>query len=110
MLNLQIPKGLEIIPVINKVDLPSADVERVSRQIEEILAIPAEDAIQASGKSGIGVDEILEAIVNRLPPQDGPSTQNPEHLSLTANMTPLKELFATFGLFLETLKKTQVLS
>ena len=60
-------QGLEIIPVINKVDLPSADIERVSRQIEEILAIPAEDAIQASGKSGIGVDEILEAIVNRLP-------------------------------------------
>ena len=62
-------QGLEIIPVINKVDLPSADIERVSRQIEEILAIPAEDAIQASGKSGIGVDEILEAIVNRFCPR-----------------------------------------
>tara|TARA_B100000035_G_scaffold44117_2_gene33084 strand:+ start:1875 stop:3677 length:1803 start_codon:yes stop_codon:yes gene_type:complete len=61
-------QGLEIIPVINKVDLPSADVERVSRQIEDTLAIPAEDAILASGKSGIGVDEILEAVVKRLPP------------------------------------------
>ena len=61
-------QGLEIIPVINKVDLPSADVDRVSKQIEDILAIPAEDAIQASGKSGIGVDEILEAVVHRLPP------------------------------------------
>ena len=59
---------LEIIPVINKVDLPSADVERVSKQIEDTLAIPAEDAILASGKSGIGVDEILEAVVKRLPP------------------------------------------
>jgi len=73
-------QGLEIIPVINKVDLPSADVERVSRQIEEILAIPAEDAIQASGKSGIGVDEILEAIVNRLP---GPRwTEHPKSRAL----------------------------
>ena len=61
-------QGLDIIPVINKVDLPSADVDRVSKQIEDILAIPAEDAIQASGKSGIGVDEILEAVVHRLPP------------------------------------------
>ena len=60
-------QGLEIIPIINKVDLPSADVERVSRQIEDTLAIPAEEAILASGKSGIGVDEILEAVVERLP-------------------------------------------
>ncbi len=61
-------QGLTIIPVINKVDLPSADVDRVSNQIEEILAIPAEEAIHASGKSGIGVEEILEAVVHRLPP------------------------------------------
>ena len=60
-------QGLEIIPVINKVDLPSADIDRVSRQIEDTLAIPAEEAIHASGKSGIGVEEILEAVVHRLP-------------------------------------------
>ena len=59
-------QGLTIIPVINKVDLPSADVDRVSKQIEDMLAIPAEEAILASGKSGIGVDEILEAVVERL--------------------------------------------
>ena len=61
-------QGLEIIPVINKVDLPSADVDRVSKQIEDMLAIPAEEAILASGKSGIGIDDILEAVVERLPP------------------------------------------
>ena len=61
-------QGLEIIPVINKIDLPSADVDRVSKQIEDMLAIPAEEAILASGKSGIGVDDILEAVVERLPP------------------------------------------
>ena len=60
-------QGLEIVPVINKVDLPSADIERVSKQIEEILAIPAEETIHASGKSGIGVEEILESVVTRLP-------------------------------------------
>ncbi len=60
-------QGLKVIPVINKVDLPSADVNRVSRQIEEVLAIPAEDALLASGKSGLGVEEILEAVVHRLP-------------------------------------------
>jgi GTP-binding protein LepA len=60
-------QGLTIIPVINKVDLPSADVERVSKQIEDMLAIPAEEVILASGKSGIGVEEILEAVVERLP-------------------------------------------
>ena len=61
-------QGLTIIPVINKVDLPSADVDSVSKQIEDMLAIPAEEAILRSGKSGIGVEEILEAVVERFPP------------------------------------------
>ena len=51
-------------------DLPSADIDRVSKQIEDILAIPAEEAIHASGKSGIGVNEILEAVVR--PPSFSP--------------------------------------
>jgi GTP-binding protein LepA len=61
-------QGLTIIPIINKIDLPNADVPSVQRQLEEILAIPAEEAIQASAKMGIGIDEILEAIVKRIPP------------------------------------------
>ena len=73
-------QGLTIIPVINKVDLPSADVDRVSNQIEEILAIPAEEAIHASGKSGIGVEEILEAVVHRLPPPRWADYPNPRAL------------------------------
>src|SRR6201990_580457 len=60
-------QGLTIIPVINKIDLPNADVASVHRQLEEILAIPAEEAIDASAKMGIGIDEILEAIVARIP-------------------------------------------
>jgi GTP-binding protein LepA len=66
-----IDQGLEIIPIINKVDLPSADVEGTRRQIEDVVGLDATDAIQASGKSGIGVDEILEAIVHRVPAPAG---------------------------------------
>src|SRR5499427_10134859 len=61
-------QGLTIIPIINKIDLPNADVASVQRQLEEILAIPAEEAIQASAKLAIGIEEILEAIVRRIPP------------------------------------------
>ena len=60
-------QGLTIVPVINKIDLPNADVPAVKRQLEEILAIPAEEAIEASAKIGIGIDAILEAIVRRIP-------------------------------------------
>ncbi|HEU0209294.1 MAG TPA: translation elongation factor 4 [Candidatus Udaeobacter sp.] len=65
-------QGLTILPIINKIDLPNADVTSVQRQLEEILAIPAEEAIQASAKLGIGIDEILEAIVTRIPPPQTP--------------------------------------
>jgi GTP-binding protein LepA len=65
---LALNQRLTIIPVINKIDLPGARVDHACRQLEEVLQIPAEDAIMASGKSGIGIDEILEAIVHRLPP------------------------------------------
>src|SRR5947209_10682829 len=60
-------QGLTIVPVINKIDLPNADVASVHRQLEEILAIPAEEAIDASAKMGIGMEEILEEIVKRVP-------------------------------------------
>ncbi len=65
--HLAMKQGLSIIPVINKIDLPSANVELCRRQLEDILAIPAEDAILASGKSGLGIPEILAAILTRVP-------------------------------------------
>lgn len=65
-------QGLTIVPVINKIDLPNADVASVHRQLEEILAIPAEEAIDCSAKMGIGIDEILEAVVHRVPPPPQP--------------------------------------
>jgi GTP-binding protein LepA len=66
--------GLEIIPLINKIDLPAADVERVRQEIEEGLAIPADDALTASGKTGEGVRELLEAVVARVPAPAGDAT------------------------------------
>ena len=65
---LAMNQNLAIIPVINKIDLPSADVAKCRRQLEEILAIPADDALLASAKAGLGIQEILEAIVRRVPP------------------------------------------
>ncbi|MCL2526281.1 MAG: translation elongation factor 4 [Coriobacteriia bacterium] len=70
--------NLEIIPVINKIDLPAAEPERVRAEIEESLAVPAEDAILTSGKTGDGIAELLEAVVERIPAPDGePSPQVP---------------------------------
>ena len=66
--HLAVGQGLKIIPVINKIDLPSANLELCMKQLEDILTIPAEEAILASGKSGIGIEEILEAVVSRIPP------------------------------------------
>lgn len=66
--NLGNEAGLTLIPVINKIDLPSADPERVKVEIEEELAIEASEAILTSAKSGIGIKELLEAIITRIPP------------------------------------------
>jgi GTP-binding protein LepA len=62
---------LEVVPVINKIDLPSADVEAVRREIEEVIGLDAHDAVPASAKEGIGISEILEQIVKRVPPPEG---------------------------------------
>jgi GTP-binding protein LepA len=62
---------LEIVPVINKVDLPGAEPDKAREQIEQVIGIDASHAILASAKQGIGIDEILEAIVTRMPPPDG---------------------------------------
>ncbi len=66
--HLAMKQNLAIVPVINKIDLPNANVEETKRQIEEILAIPADTAILASAKSGIGIQEILRAVIERIPP------------------------------------------
>ena len=68
--------NLTIVPVINKIDLPAAQPDFVKEQIENVLAIPASDALMISAKSGIGVEDVLEAIVKRVPPPKG-NAENP---------------------------------
>jgi GTP-binding protein LepA len=69
-----IEQGLEVLPVLNKIDLPAADPERVAREIADIIGIDASDAIRVSAKTGWGVDDLLEQVIRRIPPPRG----NPE--------------------------------
>ena len=66
-----IEAGHEIVPVLNKIDLPAAEPERVKQQIEELIGLPAEDAVMISAKTGLNIEGVLEAIVTRLPPPKG---------------------------------------
>ena len=68
-----IDAGLEIVPVLNKIDLPAAEPDRVKQQIEDVIGIDASDAIPISAKTGLNIDLVLEAVVNRLPPPKGES-------------------------------------
>ncbi len=74
-LHLATEQDLTIVPVINKIDLPSADLDMAHQQLEDILAIPAEEAIPASAKNGTGIEDILEAIVERVPSPSDPSDE-----------------------------------
>jgi GTP-binding protein LepA len=65
--HLAMKQGLTIVPIINKIDLPNSDIPSVKKQLEDILAIPAEEAILASAKARIGIGEILEAVIHRIP-------------------------------------------
>ncbi|MEP6756263.1 MAG: translation elongation factor 4, partial [Chthonomonadales bacterium] len=69
--NLALNSNLELVPVINKIDLPAADTERVRAEIETVLAIEAHDAVPCSAKMGIGIQEILEHVVHKIPPPSG---------------------------------------
>lgn len=72
---LALDNDLEIVPVLNKIDLPSAEPEKVKADIEEVIGLDASDAVLASAKTGMGTKEVLEAIVNRIPPPSGDETK-----------------------------------
>ena len=68
---ISIEQGLEVLPVLNKMDLPQADPERVKKEIEDIIGIDATDAVPCSAKSGMGIEDVLEALVKAIPPPEG---------------------------------------
>src|SRR6202049_4391875 len=104
---LAINNGLEIIPIINKIDLPSADVERTKEMIEGAVGLDASDAVLISAKTGLGVPDVLEAIVKRVPPPKG----NPDHrlqaLIFDSWFDPYRGVVVLTRVFQGTLRKGQ---
>jgi len=92
--HLALAQDLVIIPVVNKIDLPSADPAMVLHELEETLAIPREEAILASAKEGTGVGEILEAIVSRVPPPHGDGSVPLQALVFDSHYDPYKGVVA----------------
>lgn len=104
-LYMAIDNGLEIIPVINKVDLDSAKPDEVEDQIVDLLACKREEVIRASGKTGIGVDEILEAIVERIPAPQGDPAAPLQALIFDSVFNSFRGIIAYFKIVNGTLRK-----
>ncbi|MCL0106661.1 translation elongation factor 4 [Peptococcaceae bacterium] len=102
---LALEHDLEIIPVINKIDLPSADPERIKREIEETIGLDAEDAILVSAKTGQGVPEVLEQIVKKIPPPKGDASALLKALIFDSYYDPYKGVIAYARIFEGTIKK-----
>lgn len=92
---LALEHDLTIIPVINKIDLPGAHPDEVAQEIESVIGIPADEAIMASAKEGVGVPEILEAIVKRIPPPHGQRNQPARALIFDSFYDPYKGVIAS---------------
>ena len=99
--------NLEIIPLINKIDLPSADPERVRAEIEDALAIPADDAVIASGKTGVGVHDLLEAVVYNIPAPTGDANAPLRALIFDSYFDPYRGVVALVRIVDGSMKKGQ---
>ncbi|HWZ42077.1 MAG TPA: translation elongation factor 4 [Candidatus Saccharimonadales bacterium] len=102
---LAINNGLEIIPVINKIDLPSADIPRVKEMIEHSVGLDTQDALLVSAKTGVGMPEVLEAIVKRLPPPKGNPDLPLQGLIFDSWFDPYRGVVILTRLFQGTLRK-----
>ncbi|MCC7301047.1 MAG: elongation factor 4 [Bacteroidia bacterium] len=107
-LYLAIENGLEIIPVLNKIDLPSADPETVKDQIVDLVGCKREEILHASGKTGHGVPEILEAIVDRIPPPKGDPNAPLQALIFDSVFNSFRGIIAYFKVVNGTLKKNDL--
>ncbi|MDK2820908.1 MAG: GTP-binding protein LepA [Clostridia bacterium] len=102
---LALEHNLEIIPVINKIDLPNAEPERVQREIEEVIGIDTDDVIFASAKTGVGIEEILEAIVKRIPAPEGSRDKPLKALIFDSNFDSYRGAIPYFRVVEGTIKK-----
>jgi GTP-binding protein LepA len=102
-------QGLEIIPVINKIDLPSADVERVKEQIEVELGLDSDDALLCSAKEGIGIEEILEAITEKIPPPGGRIEEPLRALIFDAHYDSFRGTIVSCRVFAGSLKQGDII-
>ena len=109
-LYLAMEHNLEIIPVINKIDLPSADIDRVKAQIEEDLGLDPETAILASAKAGLGIDDVLEAVVQKLPPPVGDPKAPLKALIFDSHYDAFRGTVVHFRIFEGTIKPGDIIS
>lgn len=91
---LALDHNLEVIPVINKIDLPSADPERVKHEVEDVIGLDASEAVLISAKSGLGIPEVLEAIVAKVPPPSGNADNSLSALIFDSHFDPYKGVIA----------------
>lgn len=98
---------LEVVPVLNKIDLPAADVDRVSQEIEEIIGIDATDAVHCSAKTGIGITDLLEQLVERIPPPKGDVDAPLQALIIDSWFDNYLGVVALVRIFQGTMKKKQ---
>jgi len=109
-LYLAVEHDLEIIPVINKIDLPSADIERVKKQIQDDLGLDPETAILTSAKKGVGIEEVLEGIVNCLPPPTGDPDAPFKALIFDSHYDPFRGTIVHFRVFQGRLKPKDLIT
>jgi len=107
--HLAFAQKLKVIPVINKIDLPAANLELCTKQLEDILAISGDEAILASGKSGIGIEDILEAIVARIPPPQGTAYPQTRALVFDSLFDSYRGVIAYLRIFSGTLRAGDVM-
>jgi GTP-binding protein LepA len=108
-LYLAMEHDLEIIPVINKIDLPSADIERVKMQIQDDLGLDPEDAILVSAKEGIGIENVMESVVKKLPPPSGDPAKPLKALIFDSHYDPYRGTVVHFRVFQGRISKGDVI-
>jgi GTP-binding protein LepA len=106
---LALDNDLEIIPVINKIDLPAADPERVALEIEDVIGLPAEDVVLASAKEGIGIEDILEQIVKEVPAPSGDIDNPLKALIFDSEYDPYRGVVLSIRIKEGTLKKGDII-